>query len=877
MIRRRATCLLMLLVTLGVLFTAHAVLASAAGFGIKSVSAAESTSAAGLHPDFITKISLVHTSGRVEQVAVALPPGLIGNPNAVLSCTTGQLAAVGNCPIDSQIGVVKPTLEGLGTGTVPLYNLVPPHPSKEIARLGFYVATFPVFIDVSVRTGSDYGITATVHDAPAQEALLSATTTIWGVPAASIHDEQRMTTPEATECNGTACKAPEGKRPSGLVPRPFLDNPTACEPQQVGFTATSYQLPGQVFTAQASMPTTTGCSGLPFDPSLEIEPTSRVAGAPTGLDAVLRIPQNEAPEMPATSAMRDAEVALPEGMTISASAAQGLEGCSPDQVHLGEDVVAACPPASKLGTVTLVSPDLRQPLHGAIYQRTPEPGHLFRIWLVTDELGLHLKIPGDIEPDTHTGQVTTQFRETPQLPVEEIHLHFFGGEQAPLKNPDACGNYAARYDLTPWSGGPSRIGSAPITIDQGCGTGGFSPILTAGVTKATAGSFSPLIAELTRRDREQNIGSFDLTLPKGELAKLSGVPLCPDSAASAGACPTESQIGTVSVAAGAGSNPLWLPQPNKQPTAIYLAGPYQGAPYSVVTVVPAQAGPFDLGTVVVRSGIWIDPETAQVTVKTGPLPQILQGVPILYRSIRLTVDRPRFATTPTNCREMSIRASVTSAGGTAAQPEDRFQVDGCRSLKFRPQFQLSLEGGTKRSAFPALRAAVNAHRGDANIERVSVALPHSEFLAQEHLASICTRVQFAADRCPKRSIYGKARAFTPLLSKPLEGPVYLRSSGDERLLPDLVVALRGQIEIDLVGHIDSKNKGIRTTFESVPDAPITRFVLTMKGGKRGLLENSQDICRHTHRAAVAMTGQNGRARDFGAPLQIQCGQAQRRH
>jgi hypothetical protein len=838
-------------------------------FGIESVSADVSTAVAGAHPDFTTNISLNHrvnesdgkpvADARTEEIQVQLPPGLLGNPNAVPKCKTGQLDAYGNCPVGSQVGVVSVNTTLVGEGTFPLYNLDPPHPNSEVARFGFFILAYTVYIDVKVRTASDYGVTASVHSSPGLTETVAAETTIWGNPADASHDEQRLTSLEAALCpSKTACKAPNGKRESGLDPATtvFMTNPSACQKQSVGFAAKSYQLPGQVFTATAPLAATTGCTGLPFDPAFSAEPTNRTAGAPTGLDTTLHLPQVEDPDTKGTSTMKEARVSLPEGMQIAAGAADGLGACSEDQVGFHREVDAACPDASKLGTATITSPALAEPLRGAIYQRSPTPGHPFGLWLVTDDLGLHVKLPGEIAPDPSTGRLTAVFSDLPQVPVEEISFHIWGGPRAPLQNPAACGTYQTSYTFAPHSNDPAVSGQSQMTIDAGCDHG-FSPTLHAGVTKPVAGKYSPLIVDLAQGEAEQPLRGFELKLPDGELAKLQGVPLCPDQRASSGECPEDSKIGHLTAATGPGPNPLWIPQSGKTPTAVYLAGPYREAPFSIVSVVPAQAGPFDLGNVVVRSGLELDPETAQAIVKADPLPQFFEGVGLAYRRLHVVIDRPRFALNPTDCSQMKVAAEAHSTLGATATPTSRFQLDGCKRLGFKPSVALKLRGGTERTDYPALTATVKARKGDANIGKVSVALPHSEFLAQEHIATICTRKRFAAHDCPKRSVYGTAKAWTPLLAKPLEGPVYLRSSDNP--LPDLVVALDGELEVNLIGRIDSKNQGIRTNFDSVPDAPITKFVLRMRGGEKSLLVNSTDICRGAHRAQVAIRAQNGRA------------------
>jgi hypothetical protein len=879
---KRVTRFLCLLVLFGC-WSAPSASAAFADFGFDETSAEETISKAGMHPDLTTRFvfnneeenGIKRASGRLEDLTMELPPGLVGNPTSIPYCSTIEFIAF-NCPPASQVGVVEAFLTGSPTSlTFPLFNLKPPH-KDQVARFGFDALFYPTYVDVSVQTASDYGLVAKIDNASGQAPLVTAETIIWGNPADPVHNSLRLTQFEGASGCHNACFSPTGERESGLTappfggsPFPFLTNPTACEDQPVRFTATSYELPGQVFSDEASLPPITGCEGLQFEPSIKFATGNSTAGEPTGLDVSLTIPQTNAINLPATSAMRSAKVTLPQGMTISPGAADGLEACSDAQVGLGTEAESHCPNAAKLGSATFTSPALPEPLHGSIYQRTPEPGKLFRLWLVTDEMGLHLKLPGEVKADPETGQLTTVFEETPQLPVEEIDLHFKGGARAPLTNPDSCGTHTAHYEIAPWSGGPAVTGEAAIGVSQGCGAGGFSPELSAGVTRPVAGSFSTLVLNLLRQDGEEDVASFDVKLPKGQLAKLAGVPLCSDAEAAAAACPAGARIGSVAIATGSGPQPLWIPQPGKPAAEVYLAGPYKGAPYSAVTEVPAQAGPFDLGTVLVRAAIFIDPDTAQVSVKTDSLPQILEGVPVAYRTIHVAVDRKRFALAPTNCKAMSVDANVASVQGAVAHPSDRFQVGECAALRFVPKLTLKLKGPTGRAGYPQLTATLRTKRNESNIRKVSVALPHSEFLAQEHINTVCTRVQFAADTCPAGSVYGFARAVTPLLDKPLTGPVYLRSSDNP--LPDLVAALHGPFDINLVGRIDSIDGGIRTTFNSVPDAPVKKFVLKMKGGKKSLLVNSTDTCYSKAHAVVKMDGQNGKVHDSTPLLRAPCG------
>jgi hypothetical protein len=859
-------------------------------FGFESSQFSLSTTQAGAHPDVVLGFRVntdpstpeapngTHTPyAEMKNLSVELPPGLLGNPNAVSQCTMLQFESYttktgDGCSLGSQVGVINLLIAGLfGEVVEPVYNMVPPN-DNTVARLGFYAANLPNFIDVHVRSAGqgsagDYGLTASIDGIPAGEVIVSAVTTLWGVPADSSHNTLRLTPAEAFPPFLTHSPP----RSSGVEPAPFMTNPTSCSgPQPVRIKANTYQIPSAEYKTEPQMPAITGCGLVDFKPQLTLAPTTAVAASPAGLDATLTIPQDEGVNSLATSQMRSAIVTLPKEMSINSAAADGLQACSASEVGYQQDVPSNCPEAAKVGSVELDVPQLSRRIQGWIYQRTPEPGHLFRIWLVADELGVHVKIPGEIQTDPLTGQVTSIFVDTPQVPVRNLSLHFKGGPRGVLITPSSCGIYQSSWTFGPWSGGVPAAGSSAFVIDQGCATGGFKPGFNAGSTNPTGGAFTHFVLDLTRNDGEQNLSAIDLTLPPGLLAKIKGVPLCEGAAVTSGDCSPSSQVGSVSVAAGAGSNPLWIPQAGKAPTAVYLSGPYKGAPYSLVVKVPAQAGPFDLGTVVTRAGVYVDPNTAQVTVKSDPLPQILEGVPIFYKAVHVDVDRTEFMTNPTSCAPTAVKGSISATGGASAAVSSHFQAGSCASLGFKPSITLSVSGSTKRTGFPRLKAVVKTRPGDANIGKTTVLLPHSQFLEQGHIGTTCTRVQFAADNCPKKSIYGKARAVSPLLDRPLEGPVYLRSNGGERQLPDLVAALKGQIDINVVGYIDSKHARLRTRFVTIPDAPVSRFVLEMKGGKQGLLVNSRNLCETDNRASLKMTGQNGRESNSNPKMKTSC-------
>jgi hypothetical protein len=863
---------------------------------------------AGAHPDYNTTFHLTRTTapspyipgvtveapdGNPKNVEVTLPPGMIGNPQAMPKCTQGELVVlryVANCDPSSQLGLATVTnyINGPSETTLPIYNMVPP--PGVAAEFAFNFLQNIVRIDSTVVfEGGEYRIRTTVTNISQGLAIGDTSVTLWGVPASPVHDLERAPRGETANA-GTPV-------PSTARSRPLMTNPTACSGAalRTSLRVNSWQAPGTVAEGgydtdpEGNPMAFTGCDQVPFEASLEAQPTNPRADSPTGLDVTVQLPQNEAPEGIANSLLREATIVLPEGMAVSPSSAGGLGACTPDQIALESEAQPSCPASSRIGSVRIDTPLLEEPLAGSVYlaqQRQNRFGSLLALYLVVDDpqTGILLKIPGKVEPDPNTGRLVARFSDTPQLPFERLKVHLDGGPQAPLVTPPACGTFSTRGEFTPWSGNATVVSSESFKVDQGpeggpCPTGGFGPTLTAGTANPAAGSYSPFELRIARPDGSARLSAVSVKLPKGLLAKLAGIPYCADAALAAvptaegtgGAqlaspsCPSASRIGSVAVSAGAGQSPFWV-----KTGSAYLAGPYKGAPLSLAIVTPAVAGPFDLGNVVVRVALHVDPETAQVSADSDPLPTILSGIPLDLREVRVTLDRDQFMLNPTSCPTQQVASTLTAVGGATASPSAPFTVASCDGLGFSPKLALSLKGGTRRGAYPQLTAKLNARPGQANISRVAVQLPHTEFLAQGHIGTVCTRVQYAAGQCPPRSVYGYAEATTPLLSQPLRGPVYLRSSSHK--LPDLVAALKGQINIDLDGRIDSHNRGIRTTFETVPDAPITSFVLRMKGGKKSLLENSTSLCgKKAGKARVSMLGQNGSKHNTAPKLSAPCG------
>jgi uncharacterized repeat protein (TIGR01451 family) len=860
----------------------------------------------------------------VKDIFVVLPPGFIGNAAAFPRCPLGGLQSFPpSCPSGSAVGQISFGTNGQAGQVSRIYNMAPErgYPA-ELAFKSFNnaVVAYPVL-------RPDNGVYGVTIDTPgaARVGITSIGFTLYGIP--SLHNGlggpeiPLLSNPvNCVETNAaTKISVDSWQNPGPVLPNgaPDLSDPrwkTAIEPapQLAGCDAPG--LADQFTPTFDARPVQNGGPIESDSPAgLRVELDFAQANDPTNPEYIFGAKEYD-PSIPQAPELKNATVKLPVGVSISPSAADGLGACSDlasdpagDQVNYDDTKPVSCPDSSKVGTVTGISPLLAthdpvtdkvtgaEPIEGDVYIVKPHPGDLkqgqdgtYRLLIVLEdaERGINVKLPGVTTADKSTGQLTATFAENPQLPVSHLELDLNPGPRAPLATPTTCGHFTTTTDLVPWStpGTPDAHPSSSFDINSGCaatpGQRPFAPTLSAGTESSAAGAASPFVLKITRGDGEQELSQVDTTLPKGLLATLKGVPYCSDAAiAAAGSksgaaeqasssCPAASQIGTITAGAGPGTNPYYVSG------KAYLAGPYKGAPLSVAFITPAVAGPFDLGNVVVRAALQVNPETAQVTVKTDPLPQILDGVPLRLRSVVARVDRPNFTLNPTNCEPMAVTASIGGASGASATPSNSFQVGNCEALAFKPSLKISLKGATRRTGHPALKAVVTYPKGGgyANIARAQVSLPHSEFLDQGNIGKACTRVLLAQHACPAASIYGKVTAWTPLLEKPLEGPVYL-VGGYGYKLPALVAELNGQIQVLLVGKVDTdKNKGIRNTFEAVPDAPVERFVLEMKGGKKyGLLENSEDICRKPQKAGVAFGAQNGRAKTFSVKIANSCG------
>jgi hypothetical protein len=844
-----------------------------------------------LVPGFPNLYSLVvHPPEQTRTVVAHLPPGLVANPLAIPRCTGAQLLGgqMPSCPRGSQVG----TARVLTTNISALYNMVPPRGVP--ASFAFLYARVPIVLDAHIRP--DGGFDIVVRNVSTTIPFLDSHATLWGVPADPSHDTARSCHDDGYGGGGGPVCPAEAPR------KAFLRMPTSCaaSPLKWGLEVDSYQHPGAFIGAETTSPSLSDCDQVPFDPSFSVRPTTEEGDSPSGLEVDLHLPQNDEPDSPAQAHLKDVTLTLPPGMTVNPASADGLAACTPTQIGLvsavGETPVRfdgsqpTCPDASKLGSVLVETPAIDHPLPGNVYLASQDQnpfGSMLALYIVIDDeaSGIRVKLGARINPDPQSGQLTTTVTENPQLPFEDLALRLYGGPHGPLQTPIGCGAYTINTNLTPWSSpqGKDAARSSSFQVARGAAGSGCvasegqapkDPKFSAGTFSPLAGAYTPFVANLSRADGTQRLTGLDLTLPKGLLARVAGIATCSEAALAKAAsrsgaeekasasCPGNSELGSVAVGAGAGPTPVSVSG------KLYFAGPYKGAPYSLAVVTPAVAGPFDLGTVVVRTALRIDPETTQVRAVSDPIPAFLRGIPLGLRSISIRVQRPNYTLNPTSCDPASVDARVATLTGQSALLSNRFQVGSCARLGFKPRLSLSLKGPTHRNSHPKLRAVLSARPGDANIGHAVVTMPKTELLENAHIKTICTRVQYAAEKCPKGSVYGYAKAISPLLDYPLYGPVYLRSSDNP--LPDLVASLDGQIHVDIVGRIDAVNARLRSTFATIPDAPVSKFVLTMKGGKQGLLVNNTELCKTTPRATVRFDGQNGKVHDAYPVMKADC-------
>jgi len=851
---------------------------------------------AGSHPYAATVSftlnSTLNEEGHIEPIEdiknleVELPPGLVGNPTAVPRCTRQQLDHGGGCPADTQIGETTTVITAAGPLTTvggEVFNMVPP--AGVPAQFAVNVDHNFVFLEAHVRSGGNYGITMHVEDLP-QVRILSSTTTIYGTVGGE----------------------------------PLLTMPTACEgPLTVTARANTWQQPtAPQVEKNAELPAMTGCEHLSFPPAFSAAPDTGEADKPAGLTFNLTVPQEGLLTRAGLSAsdIKDTTVTLPEGLVINPGQAAGLQACplGPASSELGHERYgdnlplpgengeedrfegpAHCPSASKVGTVTIRTPLIEgaeeKQFEGEVFVLQSEPPEL-KLLIAASADGVNLKLVGEVglcenageivhgKTCAAPGQLITTFAHTPELPFTDFKLSFSGGAQAALDTPTRCGEYTTTSDFTPWSSPfiPDAFPTSTFAITSGADGGAcppgalpFAPSLIAGSTTDQAGGFTNFSLLLQRGDGQQRIEKLQFKAPQGLGGMLSTVAQCPEPQASKGECTQASQIGHATVASGPGPYPLVLPQPGDPELPIYLTGPYGGAPFGLSIVTPVLAGPFNLGTIITRAKIEVDPHTAQITVTTNPLPQVVAGVPTDLRLIGSVIDRPGFMFNPTNCNPSSFSGTAwgtppPGAGGPGATApiSSHFQVGSCRGLEFAPKFSVRTSGKTSKSQGASLTAKVSYPNGPqgtyADIGYVKVELPKQLPSRLTTLQKACTNAQFEANPagCPSASMIGQAVVHTPELPVALTGPAIFVSHGGEAF-PSLTLVLQGDgVRIDLVGTTFISKKGITsTTFKTVPDAPFSTFELTLPEGKYSALAANGNLCTQKVTMPNEFVAQNG--------------------
>jgi hypothetical protein len=857
---------------------------------VKTSPSTDFATQAASHPNFgITAFLMNQTGGFpnlpdgfIQKLRVELPPGLGVNPLATEQCKIEQLEAFPpTCPAGSIVGVDYFTTISPGAPSPPL----PP------AGVEFTLPTAVYNVETPDDPSSPfYGSSSMAGFNPTGEA---------SVLVGDLDPKDQHISFTIRHLKNPAEGGPpvigsrlvfQGKKGKG-----YLTLPSECAgPQTTILKLLSYPYPappGPELEKSAAFSTPfsgTGCDKVPFEPDLGVTTGSKV-DSPEPATVDVSIPFNPDPTKIQSSQLKVAKIVLPEGAGINPSSANGLEPCSKDQFAVGTNNPITCPASSKVGSVEVETPSLPGILGGEVYVAEPlnndaSTGEQFRLFLhvTSARFGVNVRLIANVFPNLQTGQLTALVKENPQAPFEHFKVHIDGGPKGVLTSPDTCGPHKATSELTPFSSTTNATPSSEFELSSGANGGPcpktlgdrpFSPTYNAGTQATKAGSFSPFDLHVTRPNGAQEIRKIEATLPPGMVAKLKGTEYCPEASIAAAekasgkaeqaspSCPSNSQIGKVDVGVGSGT-------PFHTPGTAYLAGPYKGAPISMVFVVPAVAGPYDLGTDVVRAAAFVDPETAEVKAVSDPIPFIFGGVKLDIRSIDISVDRKDFTVNPTTCREpFSVRSSIFGGGSDPANPgawfeskqSSDFRATECGALKFKPKFFPRIMGhknATRRAANPRFRAILEARNGDANLRRAAFILPRATILDQAHIKTICTRVQLAANECPKNSIYGNAKATSPLLDQPLKGPVYLTSSSNT--LPDLLVDLKGQVPIRLRGVISSAHGRLKTVFNNTPDVAVSKFILNMKGGSKGLLVNSRNLCSGQTNGFLNIKAQNSR-------------------
>ena len=826
-----------------------------------------------------------------------LPAGLVGNPTPIPTCSAKQFTeSIGSknalCPADTVVGVVMTAVAARISDnvpnapfevSVPLYNIEPAH--GEPARFGFIAGNiFPVILDTSVRTGGDYGVVVNVPDVVSVVSFLVSQVTFWGSPSDSRHDTSRGE--QCLESGLHYALSGEEESCPGGAGQPFLIMPTSCTgPLNTSMEAESWERPG-IFTppleytfqdAEGEPYGLDGCNRLSFEPSVQVSPDGQEGSTPTGLTVDVHVPQQAGlnPTGLADSTVKDTTVTLPAGVGLNPAGADGLSACGLGEISLDSPEEQTCPESAKVGTVEIHTPLLPDPLVGAAYLATQNAnpfGSLVALYIVARDpvSGVLVKLAGEVKPDPVTGQLVSTFKETPQLPFEDLTLHFFGGSRAPLGTPASCGAYTTTASIAPWSGNPPVDSSSEFQITSGpnhtpCSDPlPFHPTLATGSTNIQTGGYTQLTTTMSREDGEQNLQAIQLRLPEGLIGSLSQVKLCSEQQADEGTCGPESQIGETTVSVGLGGNPYTV-----KGGQVFITGPYDGAPFGLSIVNPAKAGPFDLGKVVVRAKVEVNPITSALTVTTDPsgpyaIPHILDGIPLQIKHVNVLINRSKFVFNPSNCTPTAITATLSSSEGASSNISVPFQVTNCATLKFKPKFAVSTPGKTSRTNGTSLDVKLTypVEEGQANIAKVKVELPEQLPSRLPTLQKACTEAAFDAnpESCPATSEVGEAVATTPTISGVFTGPAYFVSHGGAAW-PELIVVLKGEdgVTVDLHGETFINKQGVTSsTFKTVPDVPVGSFELKLPAGKySALTANGANLCGKTLTMPTEFVAQNG--------------------
>ncbi len=837
----------------------------------------------------------VEPLGLTKDLRFNLPPGLVGNPTVLPQCSTYVFTHQSTltseeqveCPADSAIGVATVIVTNVRAGTQvpwaeskPLYNLTPS--VGEPAKFGFTTLAGPVVLDTSVRTGGDYGVVVTVPNILQDVAFIGSQVTFWGDPSETRHDTVRGGCLDEFSFGESGLQ--EVSCPGQANGQPFLVLPTSCTgPLRTSMEADSWEQPGKFATTEYTSANVAGepygldgCNRLSFEPSIEVAPDGQAGSSPTGLTVGVHVPQaaDLNPAGDGEANVRNTTVTLPAGVALNPAGADDLSACGLGEIGLESSAEQTCPESAKVGTVEIHTPLLPNPLVGAVYlaQQDANPfGSLIALYVVARDpvSGVLVKLAGQVTPSPVTGQLVSTFENTPQLPFEDLSLHFFGGSRAPLGTPALCGTYTTTASITPWSGNAPVESSSEFQIASGPNGAAcsdplpFEPSLTAGTTSIQAGGFSPFRMTMSRGDGEQNLQAIQLKMPPGLLGTLSTVKLCGEPQADQGTCGAESLIGHTIVSVGLGGNPYTVTGGE-----VFITGPYDGAPYGLSIVNPAKAGPFDLGKVIVRAKIEVDPTTAQLTITTDPsgpyaIPHIIDGIPLQIKHVNVSIDRPDFTFNPTNCSPLAITGNLGSSEGSTSALSVPFQITNCAVLAFKPKLTASTSGKTTRAGGASLTVKLGYPAGpyDANIARVKVELPKALPSRLTTLQKACKAETFEANPagCPAASIVGHATASTPVLPVPLTGPAYFVSHGGEQF-PSLVIVLQGYgATVHLVGStfINEKTGITSSTFKAIPDVPVGTFELTLPQGQFSALAANRNLCKTSLAMPTEFVGQNG--------------------